>query len=92
MQVSFFASLRQIVGGRDFDVSLPADATVHDLADELARRWPALRQHLFTDEGALSRRAAIYVDGRNVRWLPAAEATQLSENQRIALIPPAAGG
>jgi molybdopterin synthase sulfur carrier subunit len=92
MQVSFFASLRQIVGGRDFDVSLPADATVRDLADELVRRWPALRQHLFTDEGALSRRAAIYVDGRNVRWLPAAEATQLSENQRIALIPPAAGG
>jgi molybdopterin synthase sulfur carrier subunit len=92
MQVSFFASLRQIVGGRDFDVSLPADATVRDLADELARRWPALREHLFTDEGALARRAAIYVDGRNVRWLPAAEATQLSENQRIALIPPAAGG
>ena len=34
--MSFFASLRQIVGGRDFDVSLPADATVHDLVDELA--------------------------------------------------------
>jgi molybdopterin synthase sulfur carrier subunit len=92
MQVSFFASLRQIVGGREFDVSLPADATVRDLADELLRRWPELREHLFTDEGALSRRAAIYVDGRNVRWLPDAEATRLSENQRVALIPPAAGG
>ncbi len=92
MQVSFFASMRQIVGDRDFDVSLPVGATVRDLAEELVRRWPALREHLFTDEGALFRRAAIYVDGRNVRWLPAAEATQLSENQSIALIPPAAGG
>jgi molybdopterin synthase sulfur carrier subunit len=92
MQVSFFASLRQIVGGRDFDISLPADATVRDLADELMRRWPELREHLFTEEGALSRRVAIYVDGRNVRWLPDAEATRLSEDHCVALIPPAAGG
>jgi molybdopterin synthase sulfur carrier subunit len=92
MRVSFFASLREIVEGRDIDVSLPEGATVRDLAEELARRWPELREHLFTDEGALSRRAAIYVDGRSVRWLPEAEATQLSEDQCIALIPPAAGG
>jgi len=92
MQVSFFAAMRQIAGGRDFDVSLPAGATVRDLADELARRWPALREHLFTDEGALSRRVALYVDGRNVRWLPEGEATRLSESQSISLIPPAAGG
>jgi molybdopterin synthase sulfur carrier subunit len=92
MQVRFFASMRPIVGGREFDVSLPSGASVRDLAEELARRWPALREHLFTDEGALSRRVAIYVDGRNVRWLPDAEATPLSERQSIALIPPAAGG
>ena len=92
MRVSFFAAMRQIVGGRDFDVSLPVDATVRDLAEELARRWPALREHLFTDEGALSRRAALYVDGRNARWLPDGEATRLSDNQSVALIPPAAGG
>jgi len=92
MRVSFFASLREIVGGRDLDVSLPAGASVRELAEELVRRWPELREHLFTDEGALSRRAAIYVDGRNVRWLPDAEATRLSEDQCVAVIPPAAGG
>ena len=92
MQVSFFATLRPIVGGKDFDVSLPAGATVCDLAKELARRWPELREHLFTDEGTLSRRVAIYVDGRNVRWLPDADTTALSEGDCVALIPPAAGG
>ena len=92
MQVRFFATLRQIVGGRDFDISLPAGATVRDLAEELARRWPELREHLFTDEGALSRRVAIYVDGRDARWLPDADATALSEGDCVALIPPVAGG
>ena len=92
MQVSFFATLRPIVGGRDFDVPLPAGATVRDLAEELARRWPELREYLFTDEGGLSRRVAIYVDGRNAHWLPDADATVLEEGQSVALIPPAAGG
>jgi MoaD family protein len=92
MQISFFATLRPIVGGKDFDVSLPAGATVRDLAEELVRRWPELREYLFTDEGGLSRRVAIYVDGRNVRWLPDADATVLAEGQSIALIPPVAGG
>jgi len=92
MRVSFFASLREIVGGRDVEVALPEGVSVRDLAEELARRWPGLREYLFTEEGALSRRAAIYVDGRDVRWLPDADATQLSKDQCIAVIPPAAGG
>jgi len=92
VQVSFFASLREIVGGRAFDVALPEGATVADLARELARRWPGLGEHLFTDGGALSRRVSIYVDGRDVRWLPDAEATVLTEDHSIAVIPPAAGG
>jgi MoaD family protein len=92
MRVSFFATLREIVGERDIDVSLAEGVTVRDLAEDLAQRWPELREYLFTEEGALSRRAAIYVDGRNVRWLPDAEATRLSEDQYVAVIPPVAGG
>jgi MoaD family protein len=92
VQVSFFATLRDIVGGRAFDVELPEGATVRELAEELARRWPGLREHLFTEDGALSRRVGLYVDGRNVRWLPDGDATVLAEHQSVAVIPPAAGG
>ncbi len=41
MQVSFFAAMRQIVGGRDFDVSLPADATALAEGDCVALIPPA---------------------------------------------------
>jgi molybdopterin synthase sulfur carrier subunit len=92
MRVNFFASVREIVGGRASDISLPEGACVKDLAEELARRWPDLREQLFTDAGALSRRVGIYVDGRNIRWLPDGEATVLSADCDVALIPPAAGG
>ena len=92
MQVSFFATLREIVGGKTFDVALPEGATVRDLAEQLSERWPELREELFTEEGALSRRVGVYVDGRNVRWLPDGDATVLTEGQSIAVIPPAAGG
>jgi molybdopterin synthase sulfur carrier subunit len=92
VQVKFFAALREIVGGKTFDVPLREGAMVKDLAEELARRWPELREFLFTDAGALSRRVSIYVDGRDTRWLPDGEATLLSEDRDVALVPPAAGG
>jgi molybdopterin synthase sulfur carrier subunit len=92
VEVCFYATLRPIVGARSVELSLPADATVQQLLEELARRWPALAAELFTDEGALSRRVNVYVDGRSVRWLPDGVATPLAAAERVDVFPPVAGG
>jgi len=92
VRVSFHATLRPLVGSREAEVALPAGATVRQLAQELVRRWPALGEHLLTPEGSLSRRVAILVDGRSVRWLPEREDTVLSGEEAVHLFPPVAGG
>ncbi len=92
MQVNFYATLRPIVGGRQVEVSLPEGAEVRDLVALLLERWPVLREHLVEDDGSLSRRVAVYVDGRNVRWLPDGEGTTLTPAQNVAIFPPVAGG
>lgn len=91
MKVSFYATLRAIVGERSVELSLCEGATVEGLVAELARRWPALREHLFDDEGGLSRRVNIFVGGRNVRWLDGL-ATPLGPDQVVDVFPPVAGG
>jgi len=91
MKVSFYATLRPIVGDRSVELSLAEGATVDGLVAELARRWPALGEHLFDDEGGLSRRVNIFVDGRNVRWLDGL-ATRLEPDQVVDVFPPVAGG
>ncbi len=97
MQVSFHATLRSIVGGKTFDIPLAPvgggdpPRVVADLMVALVDRWPGLRESVYDEAGGLSRQVAIYVDGRNVRWLQG-ENTPLEPGQEIAVFPPVAGG
>jgi len=90
MRVVFYATLRAIAGF-EAEVELPEGATVQTLVDDLAERWPALREHLLTEDGDLSRRVNVFVAGRNVRWLEGA-ATSLAGVAEVDLFPPVAGG
>ena len=95
MQVHFYATLRPIVGARSVAVELPSsdpgDPTVRTLVDELARRWPDLAEHLFDEDGALSRRVSVFIDGRNARWLEG-EASPIPADAKVDIFPPVAGG
>jgi len=92
VQVRLYATLRAIVGEKTVEVAMPDGATVLDLARAMVERWPGLRDHLLTDDGALSRRVNVFLDGRSVRWLPEGSATPLSSANAVDLFPPAAGG
>jgi molybdopterin synthase sulfur carrier subunit len=91
MRVSFYATLEPIVGQRKVEVRLPDGSRVGDLVDALVERWPGLREHLLDDEGQLSRRVNLFVEGRNARWLEGLE-TPLEPDQTIDVFPPVAGG
>jgi molybdopterin synthase sulfur carrier subunit len=89
--VNFYATLRRIVGQRSVELPIPDGAPVGELVGELARRWPALAEHLFDESGGLSRRVNLFVGGRNVRWLHGL-ATPLRDDQVVDVFPPVAGG
>lgn len=92
MKVRFFATLRAIVGAKAIEVDVPADATVVDLARELAERYPALAEHFFDEAGEIGRRVHFMVDGRSSRWLPEGGHTVIGPENEIDVFPPAAGG
>ena len=89
--MTLYATLRAIAGERRFDVALPPGADVMVLLEELAGRWPEMREHFFTEEGGLSRQVNVFVGGRNVRWLDGG-ATSLDGVAEVDLFPPVAGG
>ncbi|MFP8876818.1 MAG: ubiquitin-like small modifier protein 1 [Myxococcota bacterium] len=91
MRVSFYATLRPIVGGRSVEVPLDEGATVRELVDALASRWPGLSEQLFDEEGGLSRRVNVFVEGRDILWLDGVE-TPLQPGQKVDIFPPVAGG
>ena len=93
--MSFYATLRGIVGTKTIEVPIDEGATVLDLARILAQRYPALAGHIFDGQAgqdAISRSVHFMIDGRNARWLPEGVQTPLRPEQTIDLFPPTAGG
>ena len=94
MEVRLYATLRAIAGSRSVELPIAVDAgaTVRDLVRELVQRWPEMEEILLTENGALSRRVNVFVDGRSTRWLPDGEDTKLRADHSVDVSPAVAGG
>lgn len=91
MRVTVHATLRPIVGGRFADLPVGPGASVRDLVDSMIARWPEL-EPMMLEDGDISRRVHVFIDGRSSRHLPERSATVLREGQEIAISPAVAGG
>ena len=91
-RVRFYATFREIVGGREAELELPDGARVRELLDALFARWPTLREHLIAADGGFSKRANLFVDGRPARFLPDGMETRIDPAQEIDCFPAVAGG
>ena len=92
MKVSFYATLRQIVGGRSVEFNLPAGATVQQLLDEMIRRYPGLQRELLDEQGQLYRHVHIFVNNRDASFLEDGMEARLSPEDSIGIFPAVGGG
>lgn len=65
--------------------------TVAELLEDVLRRYPAFKPHLFTPQGELRRYFNIFVNGTHIRELNGME-TPLKEDDKVILMASAAGG
>jgi adenylyltransferase/sulfurtransferase len=81
--------LRQYVGQAEaLDVE---GSTVGEALDRVTARFPALRRHLYNDQGKLRSFINVYLNDEDVRFLQREE-TPLRESDEVRLIPSIAGG
>jgi molybdopterin converting factor small subunit len=66
-------------------------ATVGEAMHDLTLQFPALRPHLFSDDGRLRAFVNLYLNDEDIRQLQGAD-TPLHEGDRLLLIPSIAGG
>ena len=79
IQVLFFARARELAGTDSTQVKLPADASVADALDQLARSYPELGKYLGSCRTALDE-----------QFVP--PNTPLVDDSVLAIIPPVSGG
>jgi MoaD family protein len=92
VRIKVYATLRPIVGDREVDLPIGDGARVRDLVTLMVERWPDLAEMMLDEEGELSRRVHVFVDGRSSRHLPEGSDTRLVASHEIHVFPAVAGG
>ena len=92
MKVNFYATYRQIVGGKSVDLAVPQDVTVRQLIDYLIERFPRLRNEMLDENGELYRHVHVFISGRDAPYLTEALDTPISPDDTVNVFPPVAGG
>ncbi len=64
---------------------------MRELLDSLTALHPALRRHLFGDDGALRSFVNVYVNDEDIRYLSKGDTT-VEDGDTVSIIPSIAGG
>ena len=65
--------------------------TVGELMNNLTQRYPALKKHLFTEDGRLRSFVNVYINDEDIRYLQK-EATGVTDKDVVSIVPSIAGG
>ena len=91
MKVKLYASLRPLVGGKTtVELETGPGDRIRDMVEELLTKWPALRSELLQD-GEISPRIHIFLNGREVRYLDGLDMVIPAEAD-LRIFPPVGGG
>ncbi len=92
MRVNFYATLRQIVGGKTVEVPPPApSATVLAALECVTRDRPELASELWRAPGMLKEHIHVFVNGREISFLKGLE-TPVADGDTLDVFPPVGGG
>lgn len=92
LKINFYATLRQIVGGKTLDLDIPQGATVRQLLDDIIRAYPLIKRELFDEKGVLYGHVHVLVNGRDVPYLENVLDTVLDSEDTVSIFPAVGGG
>lgn len=91
MRVKAYATLRDLLGGSQFDVPVSGRATVGQALQQFVRAHPDLETKLWDEHGKLTGYVTVLLNGRSIEYLAGLE-TVVEDADTISLFPPVGGG
>jgi len=91
MQVKLYASLRQTAGTKMLDMEIHPATTIQNVLLEVTRRYPALQDLIWKEEGRLTEFIHVFVNGVNIHHLDDLQ-TVLNNEDHVDIFPPVVGG
>ncbi len=92
MKVSFYATLRDVVGQKTVDIDITEKATVRQLIDAIVKRYPLLRDKLLNEDNNLWGHVHVFINGRDSPFLDNEMQTVIKPDDTINVFPAVGGG
>ena len=92
MKIKFFATLRDIVGGKNVEIPLKPGTSAQELLDQLIGSFPRLRAELLDETGKLHGHVHFFINGRDVQFTDTGLETKIMPDDDITIFPAVGGG
>jgi molybdopterin synthase sulfur carrier subunit len=92
MKVNFYATLREIVGGKTVDLPVDHGVTAGELLEAIITQYPAMRKELLNADGRLYGHVHFFINGRDVQFYEDDLQTKIMPDDVVSVFPAVGGG
>lgn len=92
MKVSFFATLRDIAGGKNVEFDLDHGITAQELLDAIITRFPLMKKELLNESGEMYGHVHFFINGRDVQFMDEKFNTKIMQEDTVNVFPAVGGG
>jgi len=92
MQVNFYATLRDIAGGKTVEIPIDHGVTAREVLDAIVTRFPAMKKELLREDGRMYGHVHFFVNGRDVQFTEDDYETRIMPEDVINVFPAVGGG
>ncbi len=92
MRVNFFATLRDIVGGKTVEFDLEHGITAKELLDTIIEKFPPMKKELINADGRMYGHVHFFINGRDVQFMDDEFQTKIMQEDTVNVFPAVGGG
>lgn len=92
MKVNFFATLRDIAGGKTVEFDVEHGVTAQALLDTIITRFPLMKKELLNEHGEMYGHVHFFINGRDVQFTVDKFATKIMQGDTVNVFPAVGGG
>ena len=92
MKVNFFATLRDIVGGKTVEFDVNHGVTAQELLDAIIVKFPLMKKELLNEKGEMYGHVHFFINGRDVQFTDEKFQTKIMQDDTVNVFPAVGGG
>jgi len=92
MKVNFFATLRDIAGGKVVEFDVNHGITAKELLDAIIEKFPPMKKELLNEDGKMYGHVHFFINGRDVQFMEDEFQTKIMADDTVNVFPAVGGG